>query len=277
MRVRARALVALVVVLLIAAVAAGQFRGGGRRGAYASRSLRYATVNDVDGSFQFCRAVYRQNANGDGGNWSVDFPRADQNLTTRLSELTRTPVGRLPDGEPNHLLVNFTDPVLFNCPFVMATEVGTLFLTDEEAKTLRDYLLKGGFLWVDDFWGDYAWDAFETQIRKVLPSGAYPIVDLPIEHPIFHSLMPLKAVPQVPSINFWVGSGGGTSERGRDSATVHARAILDDHQRVMVFITHNTDIGDAFEREGDSREYFLTFSVEGYALGVNVLLYAMTH
>jgi hypothetical protein len=273
---RARTLVTIVVLLALATTAAAQFRRG-LRGGYESRPLRYATMDDVDGSFQFCRAVYRQSSGGDGGSWSVDFPRADQNLSIRLSELTRTPISTQPDGEPNHLLVNFQDPVLFRCPFVMATEVGSLFISEPEAAMLRDYLLKGGFLWVDDFWGEYAWDNFETQIRKVLPSGAYPIVDLPIEHPIFHALMPLKAVPQVPSINFWLGSGGGTSERGRDSADVHARAIVDDHQRVMVFITHNTDIGDAFEREGDSRDYFLRFSVEGYALGVNVLLYAMTH
>lgn len=272
---RARTFVALFAVLLVAAAAAAQFRPFG--GGYASRPLRFATLDDVDGSFQFCRIVYRGSSNGDGGGWNVDFPRADQNLSVRLSELTRTPVGLLADGEPNHLLVNLSEPVLFRCPFVMATEVGRWYLSDEEAKMLRAYLQKGGFLWVDDFWGEYAWNAFETQIRRALPSGAYPIVDLPIEHPIFHALMPLKEVPQVPSINFWVGSGGGTSERGRDSAEVHARAILDDHGRVMVFITHNTDIGDAFEREGDSREYFLTFSVHGYALGVNVLLYAMTH
>ena len=89
--------------------------------------------------------------------------------------------------------------------------------------------------------------------------------------------MTVNKVPQIPSINFWMGSGGGTSERGRDSATPHARAIIDDHGRVMVLMTHNTDFGDSFEREGDSRQYFLQFSVHGYAFGVNVLLYAMTH
>jgi hypothetical protein len=114
-------------------------------------------------------------------------------------------------------------------------------------------------------------------MRKVLPSGAYPIVDLPIEHPIFHALMSVDHIPQIPSIYFWGGPGGRTSERGADSATPHARAILDDHRRVMVFITHNTDFGDSFEREGDSRQYFLQFSVRGYAVGVNVLLYAMSH
>ena len=89
--------------------------------------------------------------------------------------------------------------------------------------------------------------------------------------------MPLASLPQIPSIGYWGGPGGPTSERGRLSATPHARAILDEHGRVMVLATHNTDIGDSFEREGDSREYFLQFSVHGYALGVNILLYAMTH
>ena len=98
-----------------------------------------------------------------------------------------------------------------------------------------------------------------------------------MDHPIFHSQMSVARLPQIPSINFWGGPGGPTSERGPDSAVPHARAILDDHKRVMVFITHNTDFGDAFEREGDNRNYFLEFSVPGYAVGVNVLLYALTH
>jgi hypothetical protein len=159
----------------------------------------------------------------------------------------------------------------------MMTEVGNIFLDDAEAAGLRNYLLKGGFLWADDFWGNWAWEVWESQIRKALPSNRYPIVDLPLEHPIFHSLMNVKRIPQIPSINFWEGSGGGTSERGSESATPHGRAILDDHQRVMVFITHNTDLGDAFEREGDNHQYFLQFSVEGYALGIDILLYAMSH
>ena len=94
---------------------------------------------------------------------------------------------------------------------------------------------------------------------------------------MFHSLMSVKRIPLIPSINFWGGPGGPTSERGANSAVPHARAILDDHQRVMVFITHNTDFGDAYEREEDNRQYFIEFSVEGYAIGINVLIYAMTH
>jgi Domain of unknown function (DUF4159) len=270
---------ATIVLLLVAVtVAAAQFqRRGGRGGGYSSRGLRYATAADFDGSFQFCRIVFNQASNGDGGNWSVDFPRADENLSIRLSELTKTPVSRGSDDLPNHLLINLRQAELFHCPFIMMTEVGSLFLNEEEVVGLRNYLLKGGFLWADDFWGEWAWQVFESQIRKVLPSASYPIVDLPVTHPIFTSLMTVRRIPQIPSINFWGGMSGHTSERGAESATPHARAILDDRGRVMVFITHNTDIGDSFEREGDDHRYFLEFSVEGYALGVNVLLYAMSH
>lgn len=269
--------IACAAVQLVGAGAAAQIARRVPRNGSPSRQLQYATIEDFDGSFQFCRAVFRRAPNGDGGNWSVDFPRADQNLSVRLSELTKTPVGFGPDGEPKHLLINLSEPALSRCPFIMMTEVGSVYLDQREAAGLRDYLLKGGFLWADDFWGHWAWEVFENQMRQVLPSKTYPIVDLPLEHPIFHGLMAVNRIPQIPSINYWFGSGGGTSERGAESATPHARGILDDHGRVMVFITHNTDLGDSFEREGDSHEYFLRFSVEGYALGVNVLLYSMTH
>jgi hypothetical protein len=266
-------LVAGVLFAGVTAAAALQRRGGF---GFSQREERFATLEDFDGSFQFCRVVFRQASNGDGGGWSVDYPRADENLSVRLSELTKTSVSMGADGVPNHLLVNLGDPVIFHCPFIMMTEVGALYLTDDEAKTLRDYLLKGGFLWADDFWGEYAWNFFEQQLRRALPSGQFPIIDLPLDHPIFHSLMTVERIPQIPSINAWGGPGGRTSERGAESATPHARGILDDHGRVMVFITHNTDFGDAFERETDNRQYFIEFSVPGYAVGVNTLLYAMT-
>ena len=271
-------LVVVMTLLVVSAVAAQGRRGGrGGGGGFFGRTYGFATAEDFDGSFQFCRVVFGESASGDGGGWSVDFPRADENLSVRLSELTKTSVGMGPDGVPKHLLVNLRDPLLFHCPFIMMTEVGRLTMNDQEAKALHDYLLKGGFLWADDFWGEYAWEFFENQLRKALPSNAFPIVDLPIDHPLFHSFMSVKRVPQIPSINFWGGPGGRTSERGADSATPHARAILDDHGRVMVFITHNTDFGDAFEREGDNHQYFVEFSVEGYTVGINVLVYAMTH
>jgi hypothetical protein len=261
---RRRVLAAILIALVAAATATAQF---GRQ----RRELRYAQIGDFDGAFQFCRVVFN------GGSWSVDFPRADENLSIRLAELTKTSVSMDADENPNHLLVNLADPIISRCPFIMMTEVGTLYMGGAEAQGLRDYLLRGGFLWADDFWGEGEWASFEEEVRKALPSSQFPIVDLPLDHPIFHGLMTVRRVPQIPSIGVWGGPGGPTSERGAASAIPHARAILDDHGRVMVFITHNTDIGDSFEREGDDRTYFIEFSVEGYALGINVLLYAMTH
>jgi Domain of unknown function (DUF4159) len=275
---RWRIAVTVVLLAVAASVAAAQFqRRGGRGGFYSFRGLPFATMEEFDGSFQFCRIAYTEAADGDGGGWSVDYPRADENLSIRLSELTRTHVGMDSQEVPKHLLINLRQPELFHCPFIMMTEVGRLSLNDQEAANLRTYLVKGGFLWADDFWGEYAWDFFENQLRRALPRGEFPIIDLPLDHPLFHELMAVNHIPQIPSINAWGGPGGRTSERGAESATPHARAILDGKGRVMVFITHNTDFGDAFEREGDNHEYFIEFSVPGYAVGVNVLLYAMTH
>jgi hypothetical protein len=242
------------------------------------RSTRLARPADFDGSFQFCRVVFRADGRGDGGDWSVDFPRADINLSIRLAELTKTTVGRSPDGEPNFLVIRLTDETLFQCPFIMMTEVGSAFLDEDEAAQLRSYLNKGGFLWADDFWGDFAWLWWEEQIRKVFPRAEYPIVDLPHDHPVFRSQFDIKGgTPQIASIGVWARTGGGTSERGAESAVVNTRAILDDHGRIMVLMTHNTDLGDSFEREADDPQYFYEMSVPGYAFGVNTLLYALTH
>jgi len=270
---RAIAFVTGVAICLSAGVAAAQF---GRRG-FGGFRASFATAKDFDGRFHFCRIVYQSALDGDGGNWKADWPRADINLSIRLSELTKTDVSKDSTGEPNHLLIRFTDPELFDCPFVMATEVGRTFISDEDAKALRLYLEKGGFMWVDDFWGSYAWDHWVAQIRKALPANEFPIIDLPLEHPMFHTQFEVTAVPQIPNIGFFLGTGGQTSERGADSAVPHARAINDSHGRMMVLMTHNTDFGDSFEREGDSPEYFLAVGPKGYAFGINAILYSLTH
>lgn len=265
-------------VVAAALVASGSdaqvpFRRGGRFRA----ELRTATPESFDGAFNFCRVMFQYNPYGDGGGWAVDYPRADVNLSIRLSELTKTRISRDAAGEPNHIVVRLTDPEIFQCPFLMMTEVGTTHFAEEEARRLREYLLKGGFLWADDFWGAYAWDVWAGEIGKVLSPSEYPIVDLPADHPIFRTLFVVRRLSQIPSINFWMGSGGGTSERGADSAEPHARAIVDRNGRMMVLITHNTDIGDSWEREADDPEYFYRFAVDGYALGIDALLYAMSH
>ena len=124
--------------------------------------------DDFDGDFHYCRVAYRSNRSGIGGGWATDYPDADANLSIRLAELTKTRVSRHPSGQPNHLIVRLTDDELFQCPFVMMQEVGALYIAEEEAARFRQYFLKGGFLWVDDFWGSYAWNVWASEIAKVL-------------------------------------------------------------------------------------------------------------
>ena len=261
------------VAVTTAATAYAQF--GQNFGGRGFGNVRKATVRDIDGSFQFCRAAFGRDFRGDGGSWSVDFPRADINLSIRLSELTRTPVDMDETNEPETLLLSLKSPEIFHCPFMMMTEPGGAYLDDEEAKNLRDYLLKGGFLWADDYWGDYAWDYWESMLRKALPSATYPIVDVPRDHPIFHQVLNAQDVPQIPGIGYWDGANR-TWER---SAGEHERfaAINDSRGRIMVLMTFNTDFGDSYERETESPLYFQKFSVPGYAFGINTIIYSLTH
>jgi hypothetical protein len=237
---------------------------------------RFPPEGFADGRFVHCKVMYTSfysEANGIG--WSTDYPYAGINLMTRVSELTKTPISVDQEGNPNYWVVRLTDDALFRCPFAMATDVGTAEFSDEEVKRLRAYLLKGGFLWVDDFWGTPAWHQWESQMRRVL--SEYRIVDVPKDHPIRHTLFQIDDVPQVTSINWWRRTGGMTSERGPDSPHANFRMIADEQGRVMVLMTHNTDIGDSWEREGEDREFFLQFSPNGYSLGINVVLYALSH
>jgi hypothetical protein len=209
-----------------------------------------------------------------GIGWSTDYPYAGINLMIRLSELTKAPVAKDENGDPPYWVVRLTDDALFKCPILMGSDVGTIGLSDQEALRLRQYLLKGGFLWVDDFWGTQAWNQWTHEIHKALPE--YKVFDIPVEHPLRHMLFPVNEVEQVTNINFWMRTGQ-TSERGDDSPHADLRGIADDKGRIMVVMTHNTDFGDSWERESESREFFEQFSPKGYALGIDVLLYAVTH
>ena len=270
----------IIAILLVASAAAAQeqwdrFRGGYGRNRYPPR---YPTATSFDGGFNFCRLMYtsdRREAGGSG--WSTDYWDADLNFSTRLGELTKTTISRQANGDPSHFTVRIADPALFQCPILSATDVGTAFFTDDEAATLRAYLEKGGFLWVDDFWGPYAWDNWVSNISKVLPPGEYPIRDIALDHPIRRMLFEFKDLPQIPSINFWHQYGGQTSERFELSAEPHFRGITDQAGRFMVIMTHNTDISDAWEREAADPRFFFSFSPQGYAVGLDVFLYGMTH
>jgi hypothetical protein len=264
------------VTIAITLTAAAQVYGQWGRLRWAPERL--PTPDSFDGGYTFCRGMYesvRREPLGTG--WRTDYPDADINFSIRLSELTKTRVSKQPDGVPNHLVIPLTDDALFQCPVLEMEDVGTIGLSEAEAVRLRDYLLKGGFLYVDDFWGSAAWAQWEEEIGRVLPRSEYPIVDLTMDHPLFRSMFVIGKVPQIPSINFWGRSGGATSERGSDSDEVHIRGISDRAGRLMVLMTHNTDISDAWEREGEDPRYFYQFSPDGYALGINIVLYALSH
>jgi hypothetical protein len=271
-------LMSLAVIAVVGAAAAAA-SAQGYRFREGSLAARYAPPHMPDAGFVVCRIAYRSvRVEPMGIGWQTDYPFAEINLSTRLSELTKTRVSRNHDGQPNHFVVRLTDDALFNCPLTMASDVGSLGFSPDEIDRLRTYLLKGGFLWVDDFWGTLAWRQWSTEIAKVLPPGEYPIEEVPLDDPVLRSMFEVAKVPQITNIQFWRGVGGQTtSERGSDSSEVHLRAIRDGRGRIMVLMTHNTDVADSWEREGEDPGFFYQFSPDGYALGIDVMLYAMTH
>ena len=232
-----------------------------------------------DGNFTACHILYtsvRREPSGAG--WRTDYPWGERHLLMRLSELTKTRISRLSPKVPHAWLVRLTDDALFGCPYVMASDMGTIGLSDAEAARLRLYLEKGGFLWADDFWGDAAWTQWAHEFAKVLPPPDYVIKDVPLSDPIFHSMFEVRKVPQVSNIRFWRSTGGAsTSERGEESEVPHFRAVRDKHGRIVAVMTHNTDISDSWERETDDPRFFQQFAPDGYALGIDVVLYALTH
>jgi len=262
-------------LLVPAGYAFAQFRGGG----FFNSPVRLAPDLFPDRDFVVCRLMYTQvRREPNGGGWRTDYPYGEINLSIRFSELTRAPVSGSKTGEPNHYVVRPTDDSLFQCPFTVASDVGTMGLTQAEADRLRLYLLKGGFLWVDDFWGTLAWEQWTREFAKVLPPGQFPVEDVSLGDPIFRSQFVVEKVPQITNIAFWRTTGGAeTSERGPDSEVPHFRAVRDSHGRIMVVMTHNTDVADSWEREGEDPAYFYQFSPDGYAVGINVLLHALTH
>ncbi len=259
-----------VFVLISAAYGLAQFRG--------SRNVTASIAPDPlpDADFVICRLVYPEGQRFAQG-WQTDWPLGERNLSIRFSELTRTRVSRGAGRAPNHYLVRLTDDQLFSCPFLMAGDVGSMELSPSDATRLREYLLKGGFLWTDDMWGDEEWEVWKDELAKVLPPSEYPVETLTPADPIFRAQFIVGEMPQIPNIGHWRRSGGDTSEMGADSAVPYFHAVRDRHGRILVASTRNTDIADAFEREGDDPEFFAQFARDGYALGINIMLYALTH
>jgi hypothetical protein len=213
--------------------------------------------------------------------WVNDYPDCDLNLSFRLQQLTSIKTD--PDGR----VLKLTDPALGEYPMLNMTKPGRIELREEEVQGLRKYLLAGGALMADDFWGAAEWDQFESQMRRVLPERNW--VELPMEHPLFHCVFDLK-VPknklQVPYIRAGMSSlnpsspnfGNSAQYGGADAQEMHVRAWLDDKQRIMIIATHNTNNGDGWERERENSAYFHEYSENrAYPLAINIIFYVMTH
>ena len=238
-----------------------------RRGSRAS-ALQFQT-DSIPREFYFSRVAYRgyRGFYGRGGSWATDYPKADQIFLSFIDRL-------LPnlDAFEKEFVVLLQEPELRHYPFLYALEVGRMSLSPEEVEGLRGYLLAGGFLVIDDFWGTREWQNFEYEIRQVLPE--YDIVDLPIDHPIFTTFYEIEEIIQVPN----VGNGvrGGRTWECRERCFPVVRGIHDENGRLMVIINFNTDLGDAWEW-ADNPYYPLKYSTYAYEMGVNFIVYAMSH
>lgn len=265
-----------------------QFRGSGRfgrrvpdgngpvdRGNVPTWEVPARFVSDT---FTFARLRYRSTGRERSSYaWFTDYPDADLNLSFRLHQLTSMQVN------PEPRVVDVGDPAIMDYPWVIMSGCGNIVLTADEARNLRRYLLNGGFLMVDDFWGQAEWDGFSRAMKQVFPERE--AVELDRSHPLFHCLfdLPNDRSLQTPNIHFAIANRetGVTWEddhQGGNTRDVHFRAYLDDQKRMMVFACHNTDNGDGWEEERSDPWFFLEFSEKrNFPLGFNVLYYAMTH
>lgn len=200
-----------------------------------------------------------------GTSWSQDYPRADRHFSMALRRLTRMHVRSVEQAiNPDE------GDDIYNWPFLAAGEMGDWKLTEAQGKKLREYLLRGGFLLLDDFWGTEEWDRFEESMQLIFPDR--PIVDLPDNDPIFHTVYNLDNRFQIPGD--WAIRRGAMYRN--DGSVPHWMGIYDDKGRVMVAIYFNSDVGDSWEW-ADDPSYPERYSSLGIRLGVNYVIYAMSH
>lgn len=270
----------LCLALIVCGMAAdAQFRGGGRyrggdgRGGIPTWEYSEQFVHD---QFRFTRAEFYSRS-GRGG-WRTDYPNADLNFSWRLSQITSLKV----HPDPNHL--SLLDPELSNHPFLCMIDPRGLDMSEPEVEALRNYLLNGGFLMVDDFWGNQMWNGLYAEMKRVFPNTEP--VSLPHDHEIFKIVFPLSGPPQVPSED----SAARTMNMADPYRTwedeisyeqpqpADYRAYFDDKGRMMALICWNTDLTDGWEEEGVSKWFFENFSEKfSYPMGINILFYVMTH
>jgi len=213
----------------------------------------------------FARLIYNGRTPGYYKNWYTDYPEADYHLIQGLKRMTNLNISE------HERAVAVNDPDLFRYPFLYTSEPEEMVLTDEDAATLREYLSRGGFWIMDDFWGSFEWQAMERQLRKVLPKAE--IKDIPLSHPLLHQFYDVEQVIQVPSLAY-AFNGGITWEK--DGFVAECKGVWDEQGRLVMVINHNTDLGDAYEH-ADNPLYPHHFSAFAYRLAVNFVLYSLTH
>ncbi len=272
--------VALFLVMLFVPAAFGQRQGTGPRRELDPRAgvpqweVMEKFRKDV---FTFVRVMYSSYSSRRGWRgWQIDYPNADLNFSYRLEELTSMKV------DPEGKVMDFLDERLFDYPFIFMIDPRNLYISHGEAEVLRTYLLNGGFLMVDDFWGEQMLAHFLGEMERVFP-GRKP-VSLPLTHPIFNCVFPLDKAPQVPSEDSAHRNRGTAVESWEDEISWETprpadyKAILDDKGRIMVLMCHNTDLSDGWEEESVGRWFFSAYSEKyAYPMGVNIVYYALTH
>jgi len=253
-------------LLLLIAVAVGKIFAQelGFLGRYDD--ARYIDQSKTDtNQIVFARLIYNGRIPGYYKNWYTDYPKADRQLILGLKRLTNLNIAE------DERAVAINDPDLFRYPFIYTSEPEQMVLTEQDAAIMREYLARGGFWILDDFWGSFEWQLMEQQLKKILPNAE--IKDIPRDHTIFHQFYDIDKIIQVPSLAY-VYNGGITWEQ--DGFVPECKGVWDEHGRLMIVINHNTDLGDAYEH-ADNPQYPHRFSGYAYRIAINFILYSLTH
>ena len=222
--------------------------------------------------WRFVRIKYHYSTEGTrigqdfyGEPWYIDAPAAEQNLSRRLKTATAIQV-------EDPIVLSLDDPRLFSYPWIYFVEPGFLKMTDSDVATLREFLLRGGSAYFDDFHGDFEWQNFEQEMKRVFPNRR--IVDVPDDHPIFSCFYKLNGYPQVAGLGSFLA--GRSWEKGGTLARL--RTIFDDNGRPMLFVNWNTDMGDGWEWS-NAQEFpgYIKYTALAYQMGINEIVYALTH